>query len=61
MAGMVNAIAFIERPQHAAWLRVRTSEFRERAATVGWAFRPDFLDLPMCFEELSVAVQRLPR
>jgi hypothetical protein len=30
MAGMVNAIAFIERPQQAAWLRVRASEFRER-------------------------------
>jgi hypothetical protein len=60
MAGMVNAIAFIERPQQAAWLRVRASEFRERAAMVGWAFRQDFLDLAMCFEELSVAVQRLP-
>jgi hypothetical protein len=42
MAGMVNAIAFIERPQQAAWLRVRASKFRERAAMVGWAFRQDF-------------------
>jgi len=57
--GMVKAIAFIERPQQAAWLRVRASEFRERAAMVGSASRQEFLDLAARFEELAVAVQRL--
>jgi hypothetical protein len=59
MAGMVKAIAFTERPRQAAWLRVRASEFRERATMVGSASRQEFLDLAARFEELAVAVQRL--
>jgi hypothetical protein len=59
VAGMVKAIAFIERPRQAAWLRVRASEFRERAAMVGSASRQEFLDLAARFEELAVDVQRL--
>jgi hypothetical protein len=59
VAGMVKAIAFIERPGQAAWLRVRASEFRERAAMVGSASRQEFLDLAARFEELAVDVQRL--
>jgi hypothetical protein len=59
MAGMVKGIAFIERPRQAAWLRVRASEFRERATMVGSASRQEFLDLAARFEELAVAVQRL--
>jgi hypothetical protein len=58
MAGMVKG-AFIERPRQAAWLRVRASEFRERATMVGSASRQEFLDLAARFEELAVAVQRL--
>ena len=59
MAGMVKGIAFIERPRQTAWLRVRASEFRERATMVGSASRQEFLDLAARFEELAVAVQRL--
>jgi hypothetical protein len=59
VAGMVNAIAFIERPRQAAWLRVRASEFRERATMVGSASRQEFLDLAARFEELAADVQRL--
>ena len=59
MAGMVKAIAFIERPRQAAWLRVRASEFRERATMVGSSSRQEFLDLAARFEELAVDVQRL--
>jgi len=59
MAGMVKAIAFIERPRHAAWLRVRASEFRERATMVGAASRQELLNLAGRFEELAVDVQRL--
>jgi hypothetical protein len=59
MAGMVKAIALTERPRQAAWLRVRASEFRERATMVGSASRQEFLDLAARFEELAVAVQRL--
>jgi hypothetical protein len=59
MAGMVKANAFVERPRQAAWLRVRASEFRERAAMVGSASRQEFLDLAARFEELAVDVQRL--
>jgi hypothetical protein len=58
-AGMVKAIAFIERPRQAAWLRVRAAEFRERAAMVGSASRQELLDLAARFEELAVDVQRL--
>jgi hypothetical protein len=58
-AGMAKAIAFIERPQQAAWLRVRASEFRERAAMVGSASRQELLGLAARFEELAVDVQRL--
>jgi hypothetical protein len=59
MAGMVKAIALTERPRQAAWLRVRASEFRERATMVGSASRQEFLDLAARFEELAVEVQRL--
>jgi hypothetical protein len=59
MAGMVKAIAFIERPRHAAWLRVRASEFRERATLLGATSRQEFLDLAVRFEEPAVDVQRL--
>ena len=59
MAGMVKAIAFIERTRQAAWLRVRASEFRERARMVGSSSRQEFLDLAARFEELAVDVQRL--
>ena len=59
MAGMVKAITFIERPRQAAWLRVRASEFRERATMVGSSSRQEFLDLAARFEELAVDVQRL--
>jgi hypothetical protein len=58
-AGMVGAIAFLERPRQAAWLRVRAAEFRERATMAGSASRQEFLDLAARFEELAVAVQRL--
>jgi hypothetical protein len=58
-AGMVKAIALIERPRQAAWLRVRASEFRERAAMVGSASRQELLGLAARFEELAVDVQRL--
>jgi|HubBroStandDraft_3_1064219.scaffolds.fasta_scaffold185319_2 hypothetical protein len=57
--GMVRAIAFLERPRQAAWLRVRASEFRERAAILRSASRQEFLDLAARFEELAVDVQRL--
>lgn len=56
MAGMVKAIAFIERPRQAAWLRVRASEFRQRATVVGSSSRHD---LAARFEEPAVDVQRL--
>jgi hypothetical protein len=59
MAGMVKAIASIERPRQAAWLRVRASEFRERATMLGSASRREFLDLATRFEQLAVDVQRL--
>ena len=59
MAGMVKAIAFIERPRQAAWLRVRASEFHERATKVGSVSRQELLDLAARFEELAVDVQRL--
>ena len=59
MAGMVKAIAFIERPRQAAWLRVGASEFRERATMVGSSSRQEFLDLAARFEELAVDVQGL--
>ena len=49
--------AFTTRPPQAAWLRVRASEFRERAAIS--ASPQEFLDLATRFEELAVAVQRL--
>jgi hypothetical protein len=58
-AGMVKAIALIERPRQAAWLRVRAFEFRERAAMVGSASRQELLGLAARFEELAVDVQRL--
>jgi hypothetical protein len=33
----VKAVAFIERPRQAAWLRVRACEFREQATTLSSA------------------------
>jgi hypothetical protein len=59
MVGMAKAIAFLERPRQAAWLRVRASEYRERAAMMGSASQRQFLDVAMRFEELAVVVQRL--
>jgi hypothetical protein len=57
-AGMVRAIAALDRTRQAAWLRVRASEYRERATTVEKGSRQEFLDLATRFEELAVAVQR---
>lgn len=58
-AGMVRAIASLDRTRQAAWLRVRASQYRDRASTAGSASRQEFLDLATRFEELAVAVQRL--
>jgi hypothetical protein len=60
-AGVLKAIATFDRTRQAAWLRVRASEFRERAAMIGSASRQEFLDLATRFEELAVAVERPPK
>ena len=57
---VVRAIAFLKRPQQAAWLRVCASE-RWGATMMGPPTRQEFLDLAMRFEELAVAVQRMSK
>jgi hypothetical protein len=58
---LVRAIAFLKRPQQAAWLRVRASEYRWGATRMGPPTRQEFLHLAMRFEELAVAVQRMSK
>jgi hypothetical protein len=58
-AGVLKAIATLDRTRQAAWLRRRAAEYRERATAVGSGSRPEFLDLAAHVEELSVAIQRL--
>jgi hypothetical protein len=58
---LVRAIAFLKRPQQAAWLRVRASEYRWGATMMGPPTRQEFLDLATRFEELAVAVQRMSK
>jgi hypothetical protein len=56
-AGSARTFASLDRANQAAYLRVRASEYRQRATVADSASRRELLNLATRFEELAVATQ----